>query len=121
MNLYTTQLCHWRLSKSMGILLVDITVKSGDGTFSPTRDLLNRYQYHGLSEADYRREYIELMRQSYRVNKTVWLSIANMPKVTIACYCKAGQFCHRHILAELFERVCHINNIPYQLMKEITP
>ena len=102
---------------------LDITVKSGDKVFAPTWDLVMGYKKGRISEAEYRKQYIELMRASYRKNKARWLEVLAMPEVTLCCYCpwpdgKQQPFCHRFILAELLAAVGKANNIPVELCGE---
>ena len=97
---------------------LDITVKSGDKVFAPTWDLVMGYKQGRISEAEYRKQYVELMRASYRKNKARWLEVLAMPVVTLCCYCRPGEFCHRTILAELLAAVGKANDIPVELCGE---
>jgi uncharacterized protein YeaO (DUF488 family) len=97
---------------------LDITVKSGDKVFAPTWDLVMGYKKGRISEAEYRRQYIALMRVSYREHKARWLEVLAMPEVTLCCYCKPGHFCHRTILAELLAAAGKANDIPVELCGE---
>ena len=38
----------------------------------------------------------------------------------IACFCTPGDFCHRHILAKMFEAVGKTEGVEVELMGEIT-
>jgi len=72
-----------------------------------------------ISEAAYTEVYHELMRQSFLKNKDEWLALLSKDKIAIACYCKAGKFCHRHLLVEYLIAVCKAYKIPYTLGGEV--
>lgn len=118
MKLYTIQLSKWRKAESLGIPLLDVTVKSGDKTFAPTWDFLMEYK-KDLNENRYIEKFIPLMRLSYKDNKQRWLEVCKMDQIAIACYCRSGKFCHRHILVDMFRKVCESNNIEFEYKGEI--
>ena len=84
---------------------LNITVKSGDRTFAPNWDLVTRMRNGQITEAQYKEEYYELMRSSYRKNKARWQELLNQEEVVLVCYCPGGTFCHRYILAEILEKL----------------
>lgn len=106
----------WR--KANGEFL-DITVKSGDKTFAPTWDMLREYKAGNMPVEEYKFRYQRLMRDSWHKNKKVWLALANCPEITIACYCKSGEFCHRLCLRDMLEAVCKAQGIEFEYMGEI--
>lgn len=112
MDLYTIQMAQWRKLQGTDIELIDTTVKSGITPFAPTWDLVMGYKSGEFSEAFYREQYIELMRHSYRTNRPHWLYYLEKDKVALGCMCKAGKFCHRHILKEIFVGLGRNLNIP---------
>jgi uncharacterized protein YeaO (DUF488 family) len=97
---------------------LDITVKSGDKTFAPTWDLVMAYKKGHIAWAEYRERYTTLMRASYREHKARWLEVLGMDCVTLCCYCRPGEPCHRTILAEFLAAVGKANNIPVELCGE---
>lgn len=80
---------------------LDITFKTGDPVFAPTKWLVYQYKYHGMSEEEYIRQYTIQMEQSYINNKQRWNQLLNQDTVVLVCYCRSGEFCHRVILANL--------------------
>ena len=120
MQLFTIQVGSWRLAKALDIHFVDTTVKTGDSIFAPTWDMVMAYKDGTLSESDYTKLYIELLRSSYRDHKGDWIEILKLPKAAIACYCKAGDFCHRLLLRDALEKVAKANNLPFEYMGELT-
>ncbi len=56
-----------------------------------------------VSRAEYTEMYRSLMRESYAHHKDVWQDLLDRDEVTLVCFCKAGTFCHRYLLAEYFE------------------
>ena len=101
MKLYTIALYNWRKAKKADVPLIDITVKSGDKTFSPTWDLLYRYRDGQCDEQEYVETYYQLMRKSFVQNRARWIELLESDTVAIACYCKPGKFCHRLLLKDI--------------------
>ena len=120
MRVWTMALPNWRKAKEVGIVYLDITVKTGDTTFSPTWDLLNRYKQGIVDNRGYAEEYMTLMRNSFRTNRSRWNEVLAMDEVVLACYCKAGAFCHRRLLANIFERQCDGTGLEFRYFGEIT-
>lgn len=118
MKVYTCQMSKHRKVAKLGISFKDVTVKSGDKVFAPTWEILMEYK-NGGSENLYTSKFIPLMRQSYQQNKLAWLELCKMDEVCLACYCKAGDFCHRHIIVDMLERVCKANGIEFERKGEI--
>lgn len=59
-----------------------------------------------VSDDQYIRTYLSLMRQSYIAHQDWWRDLLGRDKIILVCYCTHGvSFCHRYILAEIFERL----------------
>jgi uncharacterized protein YeaO (DUF488 family) len=84
---------------------LDVTVKSGDKVFAPNWKLVMDYKRGAVTDEEYRQEYLKLMRVSFWNNQDRWLEVLTMPEVTLCCYCKPGEFCHRLLLAEILEEI----------------
>jgi uncharacterized protein YeaO (DUF488 family) len=104
-----------------GVPVLDITVKSGELIFAPSREALNAYKYGSprMTEAEYTKLYIQKMRESFKQNKKRWLQVARMDRVCFVCYCSEHTFCHRYILVELFEKVCGKRGIEFEYAGEL--
>lgn len=107
-RIWTFQLSHWR---SLTIPYVDTTVKTGLHAFAPTWDMVLGVKSKNLSEEHYRALYIDLLRQSWKVNRLEWENILNLEEFALGCYCKPGEFCHRHILKEAIIKIYEQRNI----------
>jgi len=83
---------------------LDITVKTGSKIFAPSWQMVMDYKNGDLSKTEYIKQYIDMMRFSYKNNLEEWKKLLNMKKVTLVCYCKPGNFCHRVLLAEILEK-----------------
>lgn len=83
---------------------IDTTVKTSDGVFAPTWDMVMRHKKGQLSDEQYIRQYYQLMQKSYINNRSVWEEILRRERVTFVCFCKAGDFCHRKVLAKIFQK-----------------
>ncbi len=52
------------------------------------------------AEHKYELAYHAKMLASYERNPKVWMEVLAMKRVILVCYCKAGAFCHRKLLAK---------------------
>lgn len=95
--LWTVFLPRWRVLKRAGMRMLDITVKSGNPAFAPHPWDLSAYKKGQMGEIEYRERYIEKMLESVDENREAWDRLSTYTYVAIGCYCKAGEFCHRHI------------------------
>jgi uncharacterized protein YeaO (DUF488 family) len=93
-----------------GIDRLDITVKTGDLDFAPTWDMVIGHKNGTLSNTEYINRYLEILRTTSKTNRKKWLNIINREEVTFICYCKKGKFCHRKILAKVFDS---FDNVKY--------
>ncbi|MCL6559472.1 MAG: hypothetical protein K6U74_11870 [Firmicutes bacterium] len=84
---------------------LDITVKSGDKTFAPTWDMVMAYKSGKITQEEYTEMYYALMRRSYQNNRRRWEEVLAMDKVVLVCFCRAGDFCHRLLLAGILEKL----------------
>ncbi len=80
---------------------VDTTVKSSDGIFAPTWDIVMGVKKGKITEQQYTAAYYEMMRQSYTSNYAQWMDLLSRDEATIVCFCAYGQFCHRHLLKDM--------------------
>jgi uncharacterized protein YeaO (DUF488 family) len=85
---------------------LDITVKTGDLDFAPTWDMVMGHKNGTMTDGEYTRRYMDILRISYDKAHDKWLDILSRDEVTFVCYCKTGKlFCHRKILAYIFSRL----------------
>ena len=91
----------WREAKKRNVYFLDITAKSGLLAFAPEFANVMRYKRGELSEEEYTQLYLERMAVSKRKFPLRWSSLGARPEIALACYCKAGVFCHRHLFAKL--------------------
>ena len=88
---------------------VDITYKTKDlyfgSIFKPTKYIVFDYKNGHINEETYSNIYHKLMLQSYHKYKNRWYSLLNRPSITFVCYCRAGDFCHRLLLAKYFSKI----------------
>ncbi len=101
-KIYTVQIsvAH-SLSLTTDLRYLDTTVKSGDKTFAPTWEMVMGHKKDQISDEQYTREYYTMMRGSYRRNLCRWDEVLLMDEVILGCYCRADEFCHRYLLAEM--------------------
>lgn len=113
MDIYTIQMAKWRVAQAKDIPLLDTTVKSGVSAFAPSWSMVLGVKGQTLSEEAYRAEYIALMRQSWVEQRAEWEKLLSMESVALACFCKPGIFCHRHLLKEIVVAFLEQRNLPY--------
>ena len=83
-----------------GIDRYDITV-AAKNIFSPTWTMVEKYRACG-NEDEYTKLYETMMRKSYSKHLQFWEEMVKMctrHNITLVCYCKPGDFCHRVLLA----------------------
>jgi uncharacterized protein YeaO (DUF488 family) len=97
---------------------LDITVKSGDPVFAPTWEMVMGYKSGKVSESEYTQAYTSLMRLSWQRHRDRWLEVLAMEEVTLVCYCKPGDFCHRRLLAIFLAAVAEYFNMPVEVCGE---
>jgi ribA/ribD-fused uncharacterized protein len=86
---------------------LDVSVMSGGlmgSVFGPAWPMVRNYKYGLLDKDGYVEQYLTMMRSSFHAHKHHWQEVLNRSVVTLLCYCPAGSFCHRHVLANLFEK-----------------
>ncbi len=84
---------------------LDITVKNGIKEFAPTWKMVMGSKNGQVSQEEYTDEYINMMRISYRNNRETWEELLTSDEVVLVCFCPAGEFCHRVLLADILEKL----------------
>ncbi len=82
---------------------LDITVKNQDPfgkAFAPTWSMVMDIKKGIITEEEYTDLYHKRMLHSYDANRTLWEDLLNRDEVVLICFCKAGAFCHRHLLTQ---------------------
>lgn len=120
MKVYTVQIAQHRLVKEMGLPLFDITLKSGNRAFSPDSSLLHQYKRNHIGPDEYTSRFYGLMRTSYKVQEREWDKLLDHEEVALACYCRAGCFCHRYLMVDILRKICERAQKPFEYMGEIT-
>lgn len=100
--------------------VMDITVKSGNKIFAPSWDIVMDWKNGLINQATYTKEYIRLMRISFKEHKKEWLDVLKQDKIILCCYCHNGDFCHRYILVDLFIKTAKYYGIDVKYEGELT-
>lgn len=120
MELYTVALSQWRKAKERQIELIDITVKSGLLVFAPDPSVLWAYKRNEVSDDEYTDLYLKRLREQLWAHPEDFQKfLENEGPVAVACYCRAGKFCHRHIFAPFMQEVAEDNGYTLRLRGEI--
>lgn len=96
-QIYTVQMAKHRKVAEKGIHLLDTTAKSGIKAFAPAWNDVMAYKENKMTEEMYSDIYLRRLRDSRKDNPAEWKKLQGYQKVAVACYCSAGQFCHRHL------------------------
>jgi hypothetical protein len=106
-SVWTVQMGKRHAVKAAGIQLLDITAMSGIKEFAPDYGEVMRYKRGETSQEEYTELYIQRMRYTLRSKPLVWEQLKSYEQVALACYCRAGEFCHRHIFLDLMTKYLH--------------
>lgn len=110
LTLYTIAIPQWRKAKEKNIELFDITVKSGYEPFAPYKDVLYAYKRGEISDDQYTDIYLNKLREHFRAHPEDFQNLLERDaQLAVACYCKAGKFCHRHLFIEFISQVAQDN------------
>src|SRR5260221_1877531 len=108
-----------RIGQANGSAL-DITVKSATGlgkVLAPTWELVGGVKgwkgYTQLSPEQYTERYYELLRARFRANSAAFLEILEREEIALACYCRQGVFCHRHLAVDILEKIAQSRGLPF--------
>lgn len=106
---------------------MDTSVKSGFSVFRPTWDMVMGVKSGEITEAEYTRLYHEHMNHSWKTDRAKWLAtIESTEPLAIGCMCRyknedgSVQFCHRHLLKDIFEKLCAARGIDFRYYGELT-
>ena len=82
---------------------LDISAKSSTigRIFAPTWEMINNVKNNKISEKEYVKLYIDMMKHSYESNNK-WEEFLTKDKLVLCCYCPPLTFCHRYILTDIF-------------------
>lgn len=105
MELYTVALYNWRSAEVKGIPVINTTIKTGDKRLAPNWNFLTLYQKGTIDEDEYTRRFYAKMRWSYHKHRQFWDELICKDTLALACYCKPGKFCHRHLLVDIITKI----------------
>src|SRR4030043_2144567 len=100
-----------QIGKYKGPDAYDVTVKSGDINFAPTWDIVQAWKAGEISWDTYSQRYRELMLNSYKRNQRAWHELLEKSVLTLLCYCRAGESCHRYLLADFLSKLGEKNGV----------
>lgn len=119
LTIYTIQIAKWRLAKSKGIRLTDTTVKSGLGFLAPSWEMVLGHKNDGMSCEQYTKLYDECIARSQANHPDLWDDLLKQETLCLACYCRAGFFCHRLLLAKHLQAYAARHSVPCTLAGEL--
>lgn len=113
LEVWTGRICDWRYWDNTDVLFVDTSLKSGEKEFAPTPELLWPYKQGIVSKDEYEQVFLNLTRKRFQRNPDPWYWLIHQQKICLACYCKEGEFCHRHLLKEMIRKLCKREGIQF--------
>jgi uncharacterized protein YeaO (DUF488 family) len=75
-------------------------------SLAPSKELLNDYKYKGISWDEYTERYYDEIKNSEQAQfdiSSICTRLILGHDITLYCYEKSTDNCHRHLLAELFK------------------
>lgn len=99
--------------------MLDSTVKSGLKFLAPAWEMVLNHKAGIITDSEYVARYIPMMEDSLIRFPKAWDKLLAMDEVAIACYCKAGAFCHRCLLVEIIRVLCNDRGISFVYMGEL--
>jgi uncharacterized protein YeaO (DUF488 family) len=104
---------------------LDITVKSANTSegksLAPTWELVTSHKDGRINDAQYTERYLTLLRGRYARTPEEFEETLARRRVVLVCYCKAGSFCHRHLAAEVLQKIGISLGITVYLCGEMEP
>ncbi len=119
-NIWTIQMGQWRIAKERGIAMLNITAMNGIKAFAPDFNDVMAYKKGLMTEEKYLEIYQARMDASRINNPEVWKKLSEFPDVAVACYCRAGAFCHRHPFTKMMTEYLTKFNYNVVLKGELT-
>lgn len=119
MELSTCQMAKHRKVDSTKTLFVDTTIKSGARFLAPEWEMVMGHKAGSLSDGDYTDRYLKILNRSLITNPEDWDRLLSQPSVCLACYCRAGCFCHRLLLVPFMKTLCIERGLAFKYLGEI--
>jgi uncharacterized protein YeaO (DUF488 family) len=119
LTIYTIQIAKWRLAKSKGIRVTDTTVKSGLKFLAPSWEMVLAHKNGDVSCEEYTKLYDECIARSQIKYPELWEDLLKQETLCLACYCRAGFFCHRLLLAKHLQAYAAKHEVPCVLAGEL--
>jgi hypothetical protein len=87
---------------------LDITVQSGSELgkhFAPSWDMVRGVKSGKMSWEEYQWIYLGNLRSTWNSNREVFREVFRMEQVTLVCYCRSDETCHRRLLKETLMKI----------------
>ena len=116
---WTVQISNWRLAQVHGIMVLDISAKSGISAFAPDFGMVMKHKRGEVDDDEYTDVYVQRMRESLAEKPGSWEQLKRRSPVAFACYCRPDTFCHRHIFTDLVSKYLTKHGIEHKYLGEI--
>lgn len=100
---------------------MDITVKSGIQEFAPSWENLRLYKAGQMHHTEYSKAYYAKVIPTLKTHPEQWANLLEYKNIAFACYCKAGDYCHRHLFSALYVTFVQSLGMSVRFAGELTP
>lgn len=109
MILHTYQIAKWRKVDKLGIHRLDTTVKSGEALLAPTWNMVLGHKAGTISDSEYEALYIAMLEERIIAFPDFFDWLTARTEIALGCYCKAGAFCHRHLIVKFLKQITEVD------------
>jgi len=109
MNVYTFQLGRLENLVFNTIPYYDTTVKSGMWQLAPTWDIVMGVKSNAITPEEYECQYMAMLEWRYFTYPEFFEWLISHEQIAFGCYCRAGKFCHRHLITKFLSQITDVN------------
>lgn len=74
--------------------------------------------YHPITPQQYTDQYLSLLRRRWAITQKPFIDLLDMGDICLCCYCRPGDFCHRHIAAEALQKIAISKGYTVEIIDE---
>ena len=83
---------------------IDVSFNGGNPVFTPPKHVLLDYKLGKLTTAQFQKEYIKFLENSFIQHQYTWDKMLDSGKIVLVCSCNgADKNCHRHVLIKFLK------------------
>jgi len=83
---------------------IDVSFNGGNPVFTPPKHALLDYKFGKLSPAQFQKEYLKFLENSFIQHQYTWDKMLDSGKIVLVCSCNgADKNCHRQVLIKFLK------------------